>query len=526
MKPRWQILCTTAGRHFSAAPRLMARDYADAVTSLNTLQSNHAIIEAIRKSGQKLNENAITEMVGWLKKVGYEPVDLNKLSAIHIAGTKGKGSTAAFTSSILKHYFNGQQTADESKVKKVGLYTSPHLRFVRERIQIDGRPLSEDVFARYFFETWDKLEHAAREGGGHGLEDRKKPVYFRFLTLMAFHTFLSEQVSAAVIECGIGGAFDSTNILDQSRVTGITNLGIDHVGMLGDTIGQIAWHKAGIMRRGVKCLTPSSQPSAAKEVLEQVAQKKESELVYVDIHPAIASGKVKLGLEADFQRVNASLAVAMSEEWLRSMGYPISDQSQEIDPRFQAGLREVQWGGRCETRIESSSLTWYIDGGHTLESITLAGKWYAQQLSQRGQRDRARSARYLIFNQQIRDADALAKALHTTLIDALKVDDGVPFTHAVFCTNTSFRDSDRPDLVSSNTNKSDMDDLRVQKQLAKTWATIDPSCKVEVVRTVEEAVAIVRKQADAGDDVTALVTGSLHLVGSLLEVLDSSGSTT
>ena len=396
---------------------------------------------------------------------------------------------------------------------------------MRERIQIGGRPLSEDVFARYFFETWDRLENATEESGERDSEERKKPVYFRFLTLMAFHTFLKERVDAAVIECGIGGAFDSTNILDQSRVTGITNLGIDHVGMLGDTIGQIAWHKAGIMRRGVKCFTPASQPSAAKEVLKEAAQKKGSDLVYVDIHPAIAAGTVILGLEADFQKVNASLAVAISEEWLRTMGYPISDQGQEIDSRFQAGLREVQWGGRCETRIESPSLTWYIDGGHTLESITLAGTWYAQQLSQRGQRDRLHTARYLIFNQQTRDADALAKTLHATLIEALEVDDGVPFTHAIFCTNTSFRESDRPDLVSSNVDKTDIDGLRVQKQLAKTWATIESSCKVEVVRTVEEAVAIVRKQADAGDDVTALVTGSLHLVGSLLEVLDSSGST-
>lgn len=97
-----------------------------------------------------MNEVALPEMRSWLSRIGYSPKDLNQLNFVHIAGTKGKGSTSAFTSSILEQYAK-QRTIPG----KVGLYTSPHLRSVRERIRIDHKPISEELFARYFFEVWD-----------------------------------------------------------------------------------------------------------------------------------------------------------------------------------------------------------------------------------------------------------------------------------------------------------------------------------------------------------------------------------
>ena len=204
---------------------------------------------------------------------------------------------------MLKQYTAGNAAGNEIPLHKIGLYTSPHLRFVRERIQINGQPLSEDQFAKYFFEVWDRLESAAITAGREATDPFSKPVYFRFLTLMAFHTYLNEQVNAAVIECGIGGAYDSTNIIETPIVTGITSLGIDHQGVLGDTIEEIAWHKSGIMKKGVKCYTPSSQNPAAKEIMERVASEKGAELVYVDVHPEIRNGTVELGLDAEFQKM-------------------------------------------------------------------------------------------------------------------------------------------------------------------------------------------------------------------------------
>ncbi|KAK5194884.1 hypothetical protein LTR99_009945 [Exophiala xenobiotica] len=500
----------------------------DAVASLNTLQSNFAVVVAIRESRQKMNEQAIPEMIEWLKKVGYQPSDLNALNTIHIAGTKGKGSTAAFTSSILTQFIG---SGGPRSLSKVGLFTSPHLRFVRERIQINGQPLSEDMFAKYFYEVWDRLEEAATSAGEDPQAPGAKPAYFRFLTLMAFHTYMVEKVDTAIIECGIGGAYDSTNVIDTPTVTCITSLGIDHVGMLGSTIGEIAWHKAGIMKPGIKCFTPSSQVPEAKSVLEQVAQERKSVLEYIDVDLAIASNETMLGLQADFQKTNASLAMAIAKEWLEKQGYA---EVADLEKRIRRGLETVRWPGRCETRREPG-IRWCIDGGHTMESIELAGKWFASQLIVTSPATAPRQShpqpRFLIFNQQTRDSSALAKALYNTLSTALQ--DPHPFTHAIFCTNTTFKETGfRPDLVSVNTNASDVEELKVQNHLAETWRQIDPAAHVGVVRTIEEAVTLVRDFARTEhasenpeeSEVTALVTGSLHLVGGFLEVLESAAS--
>ncbi|OAL31632.1 hypothetical protein AYO20_08175 [Fonsecaea nubica] len=515
-------------RNSAAKSSAMARTYADAVTSLNTLQSNFAIVDAVRKSGGRLNELSIPEMVEWCRKIGYEPSDFKALQVIHIAGTKGKGSTAAFTSSILTQFVGGKEP---KSLSKVGLYTSPHLRFVRERIQINGEPLSESQFAQYFFEVWDRLENVAKEAGQDPHSPESKPVYFRYLTLMAFHAYMREKVDVAVIECGIGGTYDSTNVFEAPAVTCVTSLGIDHVGMLGSTIGEIAWHKAGIMKSGVKCFTPSTQPAEAQAVMEQVASQKGSILKYVDVDPAIASGDIKLGLQADFQKMNASLAVALAETWLDQQG--LADDP-DYKQKLTRGLENVRWPGRCETRFETG-IKWCIDGGHTLESIELAGKWFASQLMphQSASAPLPPQPRFLIFNQQTRDAASLAMALFNTLAKALN--EPHPFTHAIFCTNTTFKDSGfKPDLISVNVNASDVDSLKVQNNLAETWRGVDSSARVEVVRTIEEAVGIVRafakayrqnaSEADGEKQVAALVTGSLHLVGGFLEVLESTPS--
>lgn len=412
-------------------------------------------------------------------------------------------------------------------MSKVGLYTSPHLRFVRERIQINGQPLSEEQFAKYFFEVWDRLEQAAKAEGQDPKAPGAKPVYFRYLTLMAFHTYISENVDTAVIECGIGGAYDSTNVIEKPSVTGITSLGIDHVAMLGSTIGEIAWHKAGIMKKGAKCFTISSQPEEAKAVLELVATEKGTTIEFVDVDPKIANDEIKLGLQAEFQKTNASLAEAVAKEWLTQQGYRTDD---DFDAKVRCGLETVRWAGRCETRREMG-IRWCIDGGHTLESIELAGEWFASQLTTQSTSTEQLSQsqpRFLIFNQQTRDANSLATALFNTLSTALG--NAHPFTHAIFCTNTTFKETGfKPDLVSVNTNATDVEALKVQNNLAETWQGIDPQAQVHVVRTIEEAVALVRRFATrqtstetfGRNEVTALVTGSLHLVGGFLEVLES-----
>ncbi|KAK8184176.1 Mur ligase [Phyllosticta citribraziliensis] len=508
----------------------MARDYNAAVTALNTLQSNFSIVDAIRKSGRGMNAQAIPEMIEWFRKAGYEPSDFNALKPIHIAGTKGKGSTSAFVSYILAEY---QKSSPAARPSKIGLYTSPHLKSVRERIQINNEPLSEDQFATYFFEIWDRLEEAARKEGQDPSAPGTKPLYFRFLTIMAYHVYLREGVDTAIIECGVGGEYDSTNIIEAPTVAAVTSLGIDHVAMLGGTLPEIAWHKAGVFKPKSFALS-APQPEEALSVLRERAAEKGLELQVVSApHPDLDT--IRLGLSGDFQKTNASLAVAAAAAHLRALGddtvpHPARINEEPLPAPFRRGLERVRWPGRCEVRRETG-IAWHLDGAHTLDSIEVAARWFAEEISAKETTTTTTTTpRILIFNQQTRDASALARALHAALRVGLGSSNNTPFTHVVFSTNLTYRDTGyKPDLVSINTNADDVEKRAVQQGLADTWRDMDPQADVRVDRSIEEAVGFAREVArlrgavSSDDEVKVFITGSLHLVGGALEVLDSQG---
>lgn len=451
--------------------------------------------------------------------MGSQPSDFDRLNPIHIAGTKGKGSTSAFISSILAEYLPSP-SQPKPLLQNIGLYTSPHLRFVRERIQINNKPLSEENFAKYFYEVWDRLEDAAR-AKGEPTDITAKPVYFRYLTLMALHAYMSEGVDTAIIECGIGGEYDSTNIIVSPTTTAITSLGIDHTHLLGNTIEEIAWHKGGIMKTSAPAFT-APQPPGALAVLQERAAEIPTTLHIIQRDPALAS--IKLGLAGDFQRTNASLAIATASSHLLALGHPGPLPTSSLQPEFIRGLEQVRWPGRCETRREKN-IAWFIDSGHTLESIDVAGSWFASQIPPRARAGKGRT-RILLFNQQTRDANALAKALHLVL--AAAIHDEKPFTHAVFCTNIAFKKAGHgADLMSVGADAKAVESLEVQKGLADTWRQIDDAAVVQVEDTVEEAIAWCRDVAadDKGGEVMVLVTGSVHLVGAFLEVLETARGT-
>lgn len=480
--------------------KMATRGYQEAIAALNSLQSNYANIMAIRESGDRKNRMNIWEMQEWSRRIGYNVSEFDKLNVVHITGTKGKGSTAAFVTSILGQY----------KVPKIGLYTSPHLKSVTERIRINGNPISEDKFAKYFFEVWDRLENTESEVTRFPhMVPGSKPGYFKYLTLLSFHVFMQEGCDCCVYEVGVGGEFDSTNIIERPLACGITQLGIDHTFILGDTIEEIAWNKGGIFKKQTPAFTVKEQPLEGLRMLEKRAEERGTKLEEVSIYRDLR-GK-KLGISGDFQIINASLAVALSSQALASMYFlpsPVSNaEDAAIPPRFLQGLECTQWEGRCQILVKGST-TWFIDGAHTKESIEAASSWFTQQVSN------SQKKKILLFNQQSRDANALLSNLYS------KTNPRVQFDEVIFTTNVTWTSgSYSSDLVSMNTSKEQVDNLEVQKSLAEKWITLDGKrSKIHVTSSIEAAHELIKQ---LGEPVNVFVTGSLHLVGGLFVVFDN-----
>ncbi len=192
-------------------------------------------------------------------KLGLTSSIINKLNIIHLTGTKGKGSTCAFVESILKK--SGYKT---------GLFSSPHLIEVRERIKLNGKPLSYEKFVKYFDHCYSILV----DGWNKDSDKYEKPSYFQFLTCMTFYVFSEEMVDVAIVEVGIGGEFDFTNIIMEPVACGITSLGLDHCSILGNTVEEIAWQKAGIFKSSCTAFTVGHHSSSVVDVMSKRAEEK------------------------------------------------------------------------------------------------------------------------------------------------------------------------------------------------------------------------------------------------------------
>ncbi|KAL7926832.1 FolC bifunctional protein [Trichoderma austrokoningii] len=474
---------------------IMSRGYKEALEKLALLQSNRNITSLFessdKKSPQDLNALAIPEMLEWLRRTGYTPQDLSRMRHIHVAGTKGKGSVCAYATSMLAKY------------RTVGTYTSPHLVNVRERIAINGEPVGKEAFASAFFEIWDRLTEAAVKEGMAPAEAEgtaSKPFYFRFLTILAWHIFRKEGIEDVVIECGIGGEYDSTNVLLAEAVSAavISQLGIDHVAMLGDTVEKISWHKAGILKPGVKGFTLKldEQPGVMKVLRGRAAEKK-AELVEVENEDVERWGGVSGLLKGDFQKKNQALAVmAVMEHLAMREEKPLAN----IPDKMIEGLREAKLRGRCEV-VNDGTAEWLLDGAHTKDSLEEVAKWSIQHHSS------ADEPLILVFNQQERNISSLL----ADFVEATKRAAGRQdiFRHAIFTRNEIPRPPD-----------GELRDIDVQKQAAETMRSLIPGCDVQIFDNAADTVAEARRLAQELKSRRILVTGSLHLVGSVLQVLE------
>ncbi|KAG7671069.1 hypothetical protein Ndes2526B_g01154 [Nannochloris sp. 'desiccata'] len=407
----------------------------------------------VRADGKNWS-HAFDMMKIYLERLNLEN-ELSKLSVIHVAGTKGKGSTCAMIESILRHC--GYKT---------GLYTSPHLIDVRERIRINGLPVDKATFMRQLWATFQILEDKADNDSG-------KPAYFRFLTLLGFKIFLETQVDVAILEVGLGGRLDATNCVREPVVCGVTPLGFDHMDLLGHTLPEIAREKAGIFKSTRPAFT-SPQREDAAEALREVAERVGTPLSSVRpldeyrLGAGILVEDFKVGLSGAHQRENAALAVRLAAEWevLSGKGGEKAKQRAaavrrgELPAEYIAGLEAVRWPGRgqivqdYESNVNNSSttsedfalspvtsrLTFFLDGAHTAESMATCGRWFAdaveinealskEEEEQEEEEGRADSPhRVLVFNcMQERDPAALLQPLIATLHDR-----GALPAHALF----------------------------------------------------------------------------------------------
>jgi len=257
---------------------------------------------------------------------------------IHIAGTKGKGSVSAILSGILRE-----------AGFKTGLYTSPHISSIRERIKINGRNISKDDFIRLCSRIKDILSKS-----GLGIQ----PSFFEIYTLIAFEYFKRKKVDIAVFETGMGGRLDATNVI-KPIVTAITSIGSDHTKELGFSLERIAGEKAGIIKKDVPCIL-ARQKDEVKKVVKDKCRKMNCEvfvigkdlsyksLVYSDRKEMFTVkgllgkyGNLTLPLLGEHQLENCSVSIGIAEILIKK-GYKISKRA------IQKGVARVKWPGRCE----------------------------------------------------------------------------------------------------------------------------------------------------------------------------------
>ncbi len=308
----------------------------------NAYQQSLDYLYGLEKFGMIFGLNQVERI---LKAIG-DPH--REIQAVHIGGTNGKGSTAAMIASIL-----------QKEGYRVGLYTSPHLIQFNERIKVNGKEIEKEEVAALAEWMREKIEE----------EGITPPfTFFDFTTAMALYYFSKRVVDIAILEVGLGGRLDSTNVVDP-LLSIITNISKDHETYLGKTLSKIAGEKAGIIKKGRPLITAATQPQVLR-LFAKICREKGSRYFRVgkefrylwteagDFHYEGLHRKLwglHLNLKGFHQVINATTALG-AVEVLEDLGYPVSADAM-VD-----GLREVDWPGRLE--IVASSPKVVLDGAH------------------------------------------------------------------------------------------------------------------------------------------------------------------
>ncbi|CVY49955.1 dihydrofolate synthetase [Streptococcus pneumoniae] len=283
-----------------------------------------------------------------------------KLKVLHIGGTNGKGSTIAFLKKML-----------EKLGLRVGVFNSPYLIHYTDQISINGESISEARLEALMADYQSLM-------GGEAVANLQGTTEFEIITALAYDYFASEQVDVAIMEVGMGGLLDSTNVC-QPILTGITTIGLDHVALLGDTLEAIAEQKAGIIKQGMPLVTGRIAPEALT-VIDRIAEEKDApRLAYgtdyqvrhqesvvtgevFDYTSAVRQGRFQTSLLGLYQIENAGMAIALLDTFCQEDGRELASN----DFLGQA-LEETSWPGRLE--IVSRDPLMILDGAHNPHAI-------------------------------------------------------------------------------------------------------------------------------------------------------------
>ena len=329
---------------------------------------NYETRDALPYKGRGLKLERMREL---LDRIDHPERDLE---VVHIAGTKGKGSTAAMIASILER--SGLRT---------GLYMSPHLDRLEQRFVVHGQPCSTVELIELVNRIWPAVE-AMDAAAARSQQPARGPTYFEITTAMAFLHFQAANVDAAVLEVGLGGRLDSTNVC-LPRITAITSISLDHTQQLGDTLAEIAWEKAGIVKPGIPVVSgvTAAEP---RRVIEEVAEQRGCRLLErgrdfeVDCRPldherhgesgseitwregTLDSGQrldgLPIPLLGQHQADNAGVAVTIASE-LQRQGWPITATT------IREGLARVRLPARVE--VVRRQPTVVVDTAHNVASV-------------------------------------------------------------------------------------------------------------------------------------------------------------
>ncbi|XP_054007471.1 folylpolyglutamate synthase, mitochondrial-like isoform X2 [Hylaeus anthracinus] len=487
--------------------------YKAALKALQGLQSNIQYLKlATKTDNSDLSNLCNTEK--YLVRSGITLEKLETLSVIHVAGTKGKGSTCAYTEAILRQH--GFST---------GFFSSPHLVTVRERIKINGESISQSRFTHYFWKVYKKLENAKEH-------ESDMPAYFKFLTVLMFNIFLDANIDVAIIEVGIGGLKDSTNIVRNPVCIGISSLALDHTSLLGNTIEDIAFQKSGIFKPKSIAFSVPQLPQAMR-VLEKRAIEKDCSLHIVPSFKEYTWENLTpiSKITNSIKQQNASLAIQLAIAWITcnndkcfsTMNTTINDNnfynkykeyirinssiqeaqvSKIVDMnKIAVGLSSCKWPGRMQI-LRGSIAEFFVDGAHTIESIEGCVNWFNEVSNNRN-----REKRILIFNSSgNRDPIPLLTPLKSLY-----------FRKAYFVPNIAGVEN-----VDAETNCYLIDEQKLKcVKNSEVWGA-DSVVANSVFEILQEIKKDSEKEINCSNNekFQILVTGSLHLAGAVLTILD------